>query len=130
MGAAGLDVDIKWDAEKRIILARVAGPASVTDYAARFKAFMDTGEAPPDANTVWDLRDLDFHPFTSEVMEEYVATRSEFEKRRGKAEIAFVVRDEMQLRMLKLMLERTAMFQRNSRVFFDIDEAVDWAARN
>ncbi len=92
------------------------------------EAVARSSEFPPDVDTLWDLRELDFTEIDSNFERELIQVRDEFPERR-RARLALVVEGDLGFGMSRMYEILSESLPQQSKVFRSYSEGEEWLLR-
>lgn len=125
--------EIQYDKSKSVLYVTMRGKFTFDELHAIAKAIVSADEFPPNANTLWDLRELNLEGFDAQFMERIVEARKQLPER-GDAHLALLVHGDLAFgmsRMYEMISDGEATgLQQKIRVFRDYEKAEQWLLDN
>jgi len=118
-------MSIEFYYENGIIYGAFKSPLSIGEVKKTFAVLTNSTQFPADANTLWDLRELDFTQVDHD-MEKQLITMREQHPERGEARIAFVVSNDLGFGMMRRYEMLSTNLPQQICVFKDFGEAEAW----
>ena len=126
-------LEFEYDGTKKILYFTVRGIFTIAEFYATAPDVLNSDEFPPNANSLWDLREMDLQGFDAEFMKRIVQVRKEFPER-GNAHLALLVQGDLAYgmsRMYEMLSDtETTGLQQRIRVFRDFAAAEQWLLDN
>ncbi|MCB1184211.1 hypothetical protein KDM41_12315 [bacterium] len=116
---------IRYDAANRISYVTITDPFTFEDLHQVLVDLTSPTDHPPDADAIWDGRDVDFRPIDRAFTEEVVGLRERFPAR-GRARVAFVVPNDLGFGMARMFEALSADVLGESFVCRSVEEAESW----
>jgi len=118
-------MSIEFYYEDGIIYGAFKSPLSIGEVKKSFAVLTNSTQFPADANTLWDLRELDFTQIDHDMENQLIAIRK-LHPERGQARIAFVVGNDLGFGMMRRYEMLSAKLPQQIRVFRDDAKAEAW----
>ena len=119
-------IELTYDKQLKIIIARVHGYLSVENIENFLNKVISSTEIPSDANTLWDITEMKFDNIDIEFQQQIVNLRSKFDTQRGQAKIAIVSNYPLGDVLVKLFLILMKDISQNVMSFKTSEEAIHW----
>ncbi len=122
-----MPIDYHYDGEKEILFGEMKSPLTIEELRATMNQLLQSDEIPSDANTMWNLKNLDFTAIDNDFMMQLINIR-EKNLQRGTAKIAFVVTetDDFAFGMVRMYEGHSAHLPQRTMVFQNYARALKW----
>ncbi len=111
--------------ENGIVYGAFKSPLSIDEIKKSMTLLTKSARFPPDADALWDLRELDFATVGRDMEMQLVEIRKQYPER-GQARIAFVVGNDFAFGMTRRYEMLSANLPQQIRVFRDYAKAEVW----
>ena len=118
---------LRYDAAKRINYVTIADPFGLADLRDVLRDLTESSNHPPDVDTIWDGRAVDFGPIDRTFAEAVVQLVEEFPDR-GRARVAFVVSSDLGFGMARMFEALSVGVLQDAFVCRSLAEAESWLA--
>ena len=121
-----MTIELSYDKQHQILNADVHGHLKFEDLEHIMSKILTSAEIPSDANTLWDITDMQFDNIDIEFQEKIVEMRSRFDSQRGKAKIAIVSTYPLGEILVKLFLVLMKDISQDVSSFKSREDALLW----
>jgi len=118
-------MSVEFHYKNSIVYGAFKSPLNLDEIKKAIALLTKSTQFPADANTLWDLRELDFTQIDHEMERQLVAIRRQYPER-GQARIAFVVDTDLAFGMTRRYEMLSANLPQQIRVFRDYAKAETW----
>ena len=119
-------IEIAYDKQFEFLLARVHGYLSFEDIQDFMTQVLSSEDIPSDANTLWDITEMEFDNIDLDLQTKIVGMRKKFNIQRGNAKIAIVSDYQLGEVLVKLFLILMEEISQDVSSFKTRDEAMLW----
>jgi len=116
---------IEFNYENGIIYGAFKSPLSLDEIKRAIALLAKSTQFPADANTLWDLREMDFTQVDHDMERQLVEIRRQYPER-GQARIAFVVDNDLAFGMMRRYEMLSVHLPQQICVFREYAEAEAW----
>jgi len=116
---------IEFNYENGIVYGAFKSPLNIDEIKKAIALLTQSAQFPADADTLWDLRELDFAQINHDMERQLIEIRQLFPER-GQARIAFVVDTDLAFGMTRRYEMLSANLPQQIRVFRDYAKAETW----
>jgi len=116
---------VEFDYENGIVYGAFKSPLNLDEIKQAIALLTQSAQFSADADTLWDLRALDFTQINNDMERQLVAIRTQYPER-GQARIAFVVDTDLGFGMMRRYEMLSADLPQQIRVFRDYAKADAW----
>lgn len=120
-----MTIEPHYDLGREILYLRASGIPSLREFQATMVIITQADEYPPDAKTLWDIRELDFTQVDASFVRQLLSIQRTFPER-GSAQLALVVSNDLGFGMARMFEMLTHNMPHHIRVFRDFDAAEVW----
>jgi len=125
-----MPVTYRYDKDKGLLLGTLKGAVEIDAYQAAMEAVFADPAIPDNADTLWDVRDIDLTLITPDWSDAFVRYRRSIAARRAGARIAYLIKDPMAAILTRMVAERGHDIGHEYGVFTDAAEAEAWVLAN
>ena len=119
-------IELTYDEPLRILTARVHGYLSLEDIQDFMGKVLSSEQIPSDANTIWDITEMEFDNIDIDLQTKIVEMRKKFNIQRGNAKIAIVSDYQLGDILVKLFLVLMKDISQEVKAFKTREEAMGW----
>ena len=119
-------IELAYDKKLQTIMARVHGRLKVEDIEKSMHMVLTSSDIPSDANTLWDITEMEFESVDLELQQQIVEMRKKFDIQRGKAKIALVSNYPLGEVIVKLFLVLMEEISQDVKAFETREQAIHW----
>jgi len=119
-------IELTYDETLQILMARVHGYLSFEDIQAFMSKVLSSEQIPSDANTIWDITEMEFDNIDIDLQTKIVEMRKKFNIQRGNAKIAIVSDYQLGDILVKLFLVLMKDISQEVKAFKTREEAMGW----
>lgn len=119
-------INFTYDNEHQVITAQVHGDLLSEDIERVMGEVLSSKEIPSNANTLWDLTEMNFDTVDLELQQKIVKMRTKFDLQRGDAKIAIVSNYPLGDVLVKLFLILMEEISQEVSSFKTKDDAMEW----
>jgi hypothetical protein len=119
---------LEYNSSDNYFLATIDGDILPHDFKQAMDEITASEEYPPDVNTIWDIREVDFSPMNEGLARSLIHIRKTTDEKRGNTKLAVVVTDDLSFglsRMYQTLSELSELSQ-EIEIFKNIEEARNW----
>ena len=120
-----MPVNFQYDKEKNILYCYCKGPATVEEFKSVMTTIISSTEYPPDLNTLWDVKGVDFSTVDKKFEEQLIFAREHFPER-GASKIAIIAPDDLRYGMLRMYQALSGGLPQEVQVFRDNADGEKW----
>lgn len=124
-----MPIELRYYPEDEYLVATLKSPVTTAEFRESMETILNSEQYPPDVRTIWNGQKLDFHQITRGFQERIVEIRCEYPER-GKAQLAFVVADDLGFGMARMYEILSEGLPQESRVFRSLEEGQKWLVRD
>ena len=122
-------IEITYDKQLQILIAKVHDYLSLEDIQNFMSEVLSSEDIPSDANTIWDITEMEFDNIDIELQYKIVEMRKKFDIQRGKAKIAIISDYRLGEALVKLFLILMKEISQDVNAFKTREEAMLWFER-
>ena len=122
-------IEITYDKQLQILIAKVHDYLSFEDIQNFMSEVLSSEDIPSDANTIWDITEMEFDNIDIELQTKIVEMRKKFDIQRGKAKIAIISDYRLGETLVKLFLILMKEISQDVNAFKTREEAMLWFER-
>jgi len=119
-------IELTYDEPLQILTARVHGYLSIEDIQNFMSEILASEDIPSDANTIWDITEMEFDNIDIDLQTKIVEMRKKFNIQRGNAKIAIVSDYQLGDILVKLFLVLMKDISQEVKAFKTREEAMGW----
>ena len=119
-------IELTYDKQLKFLLARVHGYLSFEDIQDFMSEVLSSEDIPSDANTLWDITEMEFDNIDLDLQTKIVEMRKKFNLQRGDAKIAIVSDYQLGEVLVKLFLVLMEEISQDVSSFKTRGEAMLW----
>jgi len=119
-----MPVKLRFDQTEKILCITLKGPIDINDFRKTMEKLSVSSEFPADIDTLWDLREFDFKPVSSDFLRQIVDIQKQYPER-SRAKICAIVNSDLAFGMTR-MFEMLSGGSTRMAVFRDFDEGRKW----
>lgn len=119
-------IELTYDKQHQYITARVHGYLSIEDIQNFMNEVLSSEEMPSDANTLWDITQMEFDNIDLDLQTKIVELRKKFNIERGNAKIAIVSNYQLGDILVKLFLVLMEEVSQEVKAFRNSEQAISW----
>ena len=119
-------IEFTYDQQLKIIMTRVHGYLCIEDLNNFMSEVLSSEDIPSDANTLWDITEMEFDNIDIQLQEKIIAMRKKYDTQRGNAKIAIVSNYALGDIIVKLFLELAKDISLNVNAFKTREQAMLW----
>jgi len=116
---------VEFHYKNSIVYGAFKSPLNLDEIKKAIVLLTKSTQFPADANTLWDLRELDFAQIDYDMERQLIAIRRQYPER-GQAKIAFVVSSDLGFGMMRRYEMLSDNLPQHIRVFRDDAKAEAW----
>lgn len=119
-------VSFTYDTEHQVLIGKVSGSPTLEELTGSVAGVTGSQEYPPDVNTLWDLRDMEFHNIDYQFGEKLIDFRRSIADKRGKAKVALLSVNELARPLVEIYRIMSESLAQPTQVFSRHEEAMQW----
>jgi hypothetical protein len=122
-----MPMQVHYDPRTGILFGVCTGRITLAEYEVALRGIVTSSEHPPDADVLWDLRDVDYSAVDTDYVNDLIAIRGKYPQR-GKAKIAVVAREDVGFGLSRMFSMFSDTLPQAVGIFRDRDAAERWLA--
>lgn len=115
-----------YDKELNILTLKIVGYLKLNEYEDALIQLINSRKFPENANTLWDLRDMEFDNIDLAFQQKVIQLHKQLNNPRKLANIAIISDYELGSPIIKLFILQATNIYNSMHVFKTVDEGIAW----